>query len=80
MKLLRAADRTAVPWKNGGGITREIAAWPQGAADFDWRVSTRRVAAGRRARGRCVGEGLDMRGASEGRGGGRTRCEPVRRS
>jgi environmental stress-induced protein Ves len=47
MKLLRAADRTAVPWKNGGGITREIAARPEGAgaADFVWRVSLAEVAA-----------------------------------
>ncbi|MDN3296767.1 HutD family protein [Streptomyces ficellus] len=26
VRVLRAADRTAVPWKNGGGVTREIAA------------------------------------------------------
>ena len=24
----RAADRVAVPWKNGGGTTRELLAWP----------------------------------------------------
>jgi environmental stress-induced protein Ves len=31
----------ARPWKNGGGITREIAASPQGAGldHFDWRLS-----------------------------------------
>jgi uncharacterized protein len=30
-----------VPWKNGGGTTREIACSPRGASmvDFDWRVS-----------------------------------------
>ena len=41
MTLLRAADRAAVPWKNGGGVTREIAAWPPGSGfeDFAWRVS-----------------------------------------
>lgn len=39
--LLRAADRRAVPWKDGGGITREIAVHPPGAGmdDFEWRVS-----------------------------------------
>src|SRR6195952_403352 len=39
--IVRAADLKAVPWKNGGGATREIAASPQGAAfdAFDWRVS-----------------------------------------
>ncbi|MEU9147646.1 HutD family protein [Streptomyces sp. NPDC048349] len=46
-RLLRAADRNATAWKNGGGITREIAAWPEGAgtADFAWRVSLAEVAA-----------------------------------
>ncbi|WP_411288672.1 HutD family protein [Phenylobacterium sp.] len=41
MTLLCAVDRTAVPWKNGGGVTREIAAWPPGSGfdDFAWRVS-----------------------------------------
>lgn len=40
-RVLRAADRTAVPWKNGGGVTREITASPEGAPldGFDWRVS-----------------------------------------
>jgi environmental stress-induced protein Ves len=47
MRLLRAADRIAAPWKNGGGVTREIAAWPEGAGfdDFLWRVSMAEVAA-----------------------------------
>ncbi|MFF4495096.1 HutD family protein [Streptomyces sp. NPDC001546] len=46
-RILRAADRTAAPWKNGGGVTREIAAGPEGAGteDFDWRVSLAEVAA-----------------------------------
>jgi uncharacterized protein len=44
-QLLRAALRTAVPWKNGGGLTREVVAAPDGAAlgDFDWRISTAEV-------------------------------------
>ena len=31
----------AVPWQNGGGMTREVAIWPPGSvyADFDWRLS-----------------------------------------
>jgi environmental stress-induced protein Ves len=43
--ILRAADRVAVPWKNGGGITREVAVWPPGAGfdTFDWRVSIAEV-------------------------------------
>jgi environmental stress-induced protein Ves len=41
VRVLRAADRTPTPWKNGGGTTREIAAGPEGAGidDFAWRVS-----------------------------------------
>lgn len=47
LRLLRTADRTATAWKNGGGVTREIAAWPEGAGtgDFAWRVSLAEVAA-----------------------------------
>jgi hypothetical protein len=43
--LLRATDRVAAPWKNGGGVTREVAAWPPGAGfdDFHWRVSMAEV-------------------------------------
>jgi environmental stress-induced protein Ves len=46
-RLLPAAGRAAVPWKNGGGVTREIAAGPVNAsmADFAWRVSLAEVAA-----------------------------------
>ncbi|MEE1842239.1 HutD family protein [Streptomyces sp. NPDC007076] len=44
-RVLRAADRAATPWKNGGGVTREIAAYPEGAPldAFDWRVSLAEV-------------------------------------
>lgn len=37
----------ARPWKNGGGVTREIACWPPGAGldDFDWRISVATIAA-----------------------------------
>ncbi|WP_327134779.1 HutD family protein [Streptomyces sp. NBC_01343] len=47
LRILRAGDREAVAWKNGGGVTREIAAWPEGAstADFGWRISLAEVAA-----------------------------------
>lgn len=45
LTVLRAADCKAVPWKNGGGVTREIAAWPPGSGfdDFAWRVSMAEV-------------------------------------
>ena len=41
LEVLRAAERTAVPWKNGGGLTREVVVFPPGSdlQDFDWRVS-----------------------------------------
>ncbi|MFV3130303.1 HutD family protein [Niveispirillum sp. KHB5.9] len=45
MDILRAADRVATPWKNGGGETSNVAVYPEGAglSDFDWRVSIARV-------------------------------------
>ena len=41
VRLLRAEDRVARPWKNGGGVTRDIAVFPDGAGDEDflWRAS-----------------------------------------
>ena len=41
------ADLPVTPWKNGGGSTRELVCWPQGAGfdDFDWRVSIATIAA-----------------------------------
>ena len=41
LAVLRAAERVAVPWKNGGGVTREVAVSPRGSqlGDFNWRVS-----------------------------------------
>jgi hypothetical protein len=41
LEVLRAAGRTPVAWKNGGGFTREIAVEPHGSGleGFDWRVS-----------------------------------------
>lgn len=46
MRIVRAADRKVMPWKNGGGTTTEIAIWPEGASlgDFEWRISTAVVA------------------------------------
>jgi uncharacterized protein len=56
--IIRAADLKAVPWKNGGGATREIAASPKGAAfdAFDWRVSVADVS---EAGAFSVFEGID---------------------
>ena len=46
--ILRAADRVAVPWKNGGGLTREVAVHPPGSTlgNFAWRVSLAEVRTG----------------------------------
>ena len=45
MRVLRSADRVATPWKNGGGVTQEIAVDPPGAglSDFNWRISSAQV-------------------------------------
>ncbi len=42
--LLRGADLVAAPWKNGGGVTREIASAAAGGDAFAWRVSVADVA------------------------------------
>jgi environmental stress-induced protein Ves len=41
MRVFRAAGHRVMPWKNGGGITTEIAIFPEDAAldAFDWRLS-----------------------------------------
>jgi environmental stress-induced protein Ves len=42
---LPASQRVPRPWKNGGGVTREIAVFPEGAGmeDFLWRISLAEV-------------------------------------
>ncbi|MHA3902576.1 HutD/Ves family protein [Castellaniella sp. WN] len=47
LHFIRAAELRESPWKNGGGITREITVHPAGAGldDFLWRVSAADVAA-----------------------------------
>jgi len=42
--LIRLSDAPATPWRNGGGLTRELAAWPEGR-DWTWRISVAEVAA-----------------------------------
>jgi environmental stress-induced protein Ves len=37
------ADVAPLPWKNGGGTTRELLAWPPGVADWHWRISVAQV-------------------------------------
>lgn len=38
-RVLRAGDYRRMRWKNGGGLTTELAAVPAGAESFDWRIS-----------------------------------------
>jgi environmental stress-induced protein Ves len=44
-RIIRAADMKPQPWKNGMGITREIARFPSdaGSDDFIWRISVAEV-------------------------------------
>lgn len=46
MRIVRAADYRRMPWKNGGGVTTEIWAEPEGStlSSFDWRISMANVA------------------------------------
>lgn len=44
MEIIRYGDLKAEPWRNGGGVAREIARGPGGsAAGWDWRVSIAEV-------------------------------------
>lgn len=44
--VLKAERHRRMPWKNGGGVTVEIAVYPEGASvdNFDWRISMATVA------------------------------------
>ena len=42
-QTVRLVDRKPVPWRNGGGVTRELLAWP-GADDWRVRMSVAEVA------------------------------------
>lgn len=46
MRLIPFDSLTPAPWKNGGGVTRQIACFPTGSglSDFDWRLSMAEVA------------------------------------
>ncbi|MEK1890847.1 MAG: HutD family protein [Phyllobacterium sp.] len=45
MRILRASQHKRMPWKNGAGVTTEIAIAPVGSAidTFDWRISMAKV-------------------------------------
>jgi environmental stress-induced protein Ves len=46
LQVLRAASYRHMPWKNGGGMTAEIAVAPEGAGldNFRWRISMAQIA------------------------------------
>jgi environmental stress-induced protein Ves len=44
LRLLRAHDYRRMAWKNGGGITTEIARGPAQGDAFDWRISIAEIA------------------------------------
>jgi environmental stress-induced protein Ves len=45
-RVIRSEDLVRVPWKNGGGTTAEVAAFPEGSGfdTFGWRISMADVA------------------------------------
>jgi environmental stress-induced protein Ves len=43
LKIIRRASFTAVPWKNGGGITHEAMRVPADGDPFLWRVSVAHI-------------------------------------
>jgi environmental stress-induced protein Ves len=43
-QVIHLADMPAAPWRNGGGVTRELAAWPA-QGEWVWRMSVAEVAA-----------------------------------
>ena len=48
IQVLRSEQHRRMPWRNGGGVTYEVASSPAGTelADFDWRISIAEVEAG----------------------------------
>ena len=45
MRILRREHYRRMPWKNGGGLTEEVIAWPPSSdmGSFDWRISIAHV-------------------------------------
>ena len=41
-QVVRLEDAVATPWRNGGGVTRELAAWPS-STDWTWRMSVAEI-------------------------------------
>jgi hypothetical protein len=43
LQIIRKSSFTAMPWKNGGGITHEAIPVPASSDPFRWRVSVAHV-------------------------------------
>jgi environmental stress-induced protein Ves len=43
MQIIPQSSFSATPWKNGGGITREVLRVPAGGGPFRWRISVAQV-------------------------------------
>lgn len=43
MRIIRQSSFTAVPWKNGGGVTHEAIRVPPDGDSFHWRVSVAQI-------------------------------------
>jgi environmental stress-induced protein Ves len=43
LKIIRKLSFTAIPWKNGGGVTHEAIRVPSGGDSFLWRVSVAHI-------------------------------------
>ena len=43
-RTIHLSDRPATPWRNGGGLTRELVASPE-QSDWRWRMSVAEVTA-----------------------------------
>jgi len=39
VEIVRFAELSLVPWRNGVGVTREVAVGRSGGQEFDWRIS-----------------------------------------
>jgi environmental stress-induced protein Ves len=43
LQIIRRSSYTAVPWKNGGGVTHEAIRVPPAGESFSWRVSVAHI-------------------------------------
>ena len=43
-QIVQLDDVSPTPWRNGGGVTRELACWPD-STDWVWRMSVAEIAA-----------------------------------